>query len=115
MEGVIAVFIPIVTVLVIGIVVVTWIYFQSKEKQLMIEKGLSYEQMAEFIKSKRDPFLSLKIGIVILFFGIGLGIGLLIERYTGVDEWIPFLIISMTGLGFITAFLYIRNLEKKSK
>jgi len=113
MEGVIAVFIPIVTVLVIGIVVVTGIYFQSKEKQLMIEKGLSYEQMTEFIKSKRDPFLSLKIGIVILFFGVGLGIGLLIERFTGVEEWIPFLIISMVGLGFITAFFAAKKLSNK--
>jgi F0F1-type ATP synthase assembly protein I len=106
-------FIPIVLFLVTGLTIVTWIYFRSKEKQLMIEKGLSYEQMMEFFKTKRDPYMMLKIGIVTLFFGIGLGVGLLIDRYTGVEEWIPFLIISCSGLGFIVAFLITRALENK--
>jgi uncharacterized membrane protein YkgB len=106
-------FIPIIMFLVIGVIWVSFIYFKSKEKQLMIEKGLSYDQMMEFFKTKRDPYLMLKIGIVSLFFGIGLGVGLLIERFTFVDEWIPFLIISMTGLGFIVAFLVTRKLEGK--
>lgn len=106
-------FIPIVMFLVIGVIWVSFIYFKSKEKQLMIEKGLSYEQMMEFFKTKRDPYLMLKIGIVTLFFGVGLGVGLLIERFTYVDEWIPFLIISMTGLGFVVAFLVTRKLESK--
>lgn len=111
MEGI---FVPIVMFLVIGVIWVSFIYFRSKEKQLMIEKGLSYEQMIEFLKTKRDPYLMLKIGIVTLFFGVGLGVGLLIERFTYVDEWIPFLIISMTGLGFIVSFLVTRKLDNKT-
>ena len=51
MEGTIAVFIPIVMFLVIGLVLVTFFYFRSREKQLMIEKGLSYEQMMELLKA----------------------------------------------------------------
>lgn len=107
------IFIPIILFLVIGVIWVSFIYFKSKEKQLMIEKGLSYDQMMEFFKTKRDPYLMLKIGIVTLFFGVGLGVGLLIERFTYVEEWIPFLIISMTGLGFVVAFLVTRKLEGK--
>lgn len=107
------IFVPIIMFLVIGVIWVSYIYFKSKEKQLMIEKGLSYDQMMEFFKTKRDPYFMLKIGIVTLFFGVGLGAGLLIERFTYVDEWIPFLIISMTGLGFVVAFLVTRKLERK--
>ncbi len=109
------VFIPIILFLVIGIIWVSHIYFRSREKQLMIEKGLSYEQMMEFFKTKRDPYLMMKIGIVTLFFGVGLGSGLLIDRFTEIEEWVPFLIISMTGLGFIVSFLITRNLDKNSE
>ena len=49
MEGTIAVFIPIISVIVTGLVLVTWFYFRSKEKQMMIEKGMSYEQMIELM------------------------------------------------------------------
>ncbi len=82
MTETIAVFIPIIFIIITGLVIVTWVYFRSKEKQMMIEKGMSYEQMIEFLKSKRSPYTMLKIGIVLVFFGFGLGIGLLIEEAT---------------------------------
>ena len=97
--------------LVIGLVLVTFIYYRSKEKQMMIERGMSYEQMMEFMRSKRDPYMLLKLGIVTLFFGVGLGAGLLINEATGVEEWIPFLIISMTGLGMIAAYYFAKRVE----
>lgn len=115
MPEVIAVFIPIVFTLVIGIIIVTGIYFHSKEKQMMIEKGMSYEQMVEFLKTKKNPYTWLKFGIVIMFFGIGLGLGLLIDNYTGVEEWVPFLIFTFTGLGFIVAYLAERKFEKEKQ
>lgn len=115
MPEVVAVFIPIVITLVVGIIIVTSIYYQSKEKQMMIEKGLSYEQMSEFLKTKRNPYTWLKLGIVITFFGMGLGIGLLIDNYTGVDEWLPFLIFTFTGLGFVLAYLAERKFEKEKQ
>lgn len=84
MEGTIAVFIPLITVLVVGIVIVTSIYLKSKEKQLMIEKGLTAEQIAELIaekeKSGRNRFLLLKSGIIIIFLVIGGIIGNIIDR-----------------------------------
>jgi hypothetical protein len=115
MQGTIAVFIPIVVTLVIGIVVVTGIYFHSKEKQMMIEKGISYEQMVEFLKTKRNPYTWLKFGIVVMFFGIGLGLGLLIRNYSDVEEWVPFMLITFTGLGFVLAYLAERKLEKNKQ
>jgi len=114
-EGIIALFIPIVSVVVTGIVLVTFFYFRSKEKQLMIEKGLSYDQMIELLKSRKDSYSLLKAGIIIFFFGIGLGIGILIESYTGINAWVPLLIFSMLGLGFIVAFLVTRKLEERDK
>ncbi|MBU0560516.1 MAG: hypothetical protein KJ799_10360 [Bacteroidetes bacterium] len=107
--------IPIISVLVTGFVFVTWIYFKSKEKQMMIERGMSYGEMMEFLKSKKSPYTLLKIGIVVFFFGLGLGIGLLIEVATEVDEWIPFLLFTLTGIGFALAALVTKRLEDADK
>ncbi len=118
MEGVIALFIPIITVVVLGIVFISHFYFRSKEKQIMIDKGLSYEQMIELMemnRKERNGDGLLKTGIIIMFFGIGLGAGLLIEVYTDVGQWIPFLIITMTGLGFIVAYLVAKRIKEKEE
>jgi hypothetical protein len=114
MPETIAVFIPIIFIIVCGLVFATWTYFRSKEKQMMIDRGMSYEQMIEFLKTKKSPFTILKIGIVLIFFGFGLGIGLLIEESTGIGQWIPFLILVFTGAGFVAAFYASDKLEKKN-
>ncbi len=115
----------IVFFLVTGIVIVTYLYFRSREKQMMIERGLSYEQMVELLKTKRDPYIMLKLGIITLSVGIGLGLGFLFEyltryqvtyenNYTGyqtVDAWMPFWIVTMAGLGFIASFWVTRKLK----
>lgn len=120
--------IPIIMFLVIGLVIVTYVYYRSKEKQMMIEKGFSYEQMVELLRTKRDPFIMLKLGIIVLFIGLGLGIGFLFQQWTGYQvqygtgterwtdyhvhgEWMGFWIVTMTGLGFVTAFLVTRKLK----
>ena len=109
----VAIFVPVTFRLVTGLVLVTYFYFKSREKTMMIEKGLSYEQMMEFFKTKRDPYSMLKLGIVVFFFGLGLGIGLLIENNSVDSEgtWIPFLLFTLTGVGFIVAFLTDESLN----
>lgn len=123
--------VPIIMFLVTGMVIVTYIYFRSREKQMMIEKGLSIEQMMELLKSKRDPYIMLKLGIIILFVGLGIGIGFLFQQWFGYQvqhgigadkwmdhhndgEWMGFWVVAMTGLGFISAFLATRKLKNGS-
>jgi len=112
MEGVIAVFIPIVIALVTGLVLISSFFFRSKEKQMMLDKGLTYEQMMELLKVKTDHLFTLKAGIIIAFFGIGLGLGFLFENWDCNDGWMAFTIITMIGLGFITAYFVARRMKK---
>jgi len=107
--------IPIILFLVTGLVIITWIYFRSKEKQMIIYKGMSYEQMQEFFKIRRDKYLFFKLGLVIFFFGVGLGVGLLLQSFYEIDAWVPFLTFTMTGIGFIVAFFWARKLEKNEQ
>lgn len=101
--------VPIVIFLVIGIINVTAIYYRSKEKQMMIDRGLTTEQIQEFFKRKKYPNALMKIGIILFFFGLGLGTGLWLEdmHLNGKDYdnefWIPFMIFTFTGIGFIVA------------
>ncbi|MDD5609378.1 MAG: hypothetical protein PHY57_12750 [Ignavibacterium sp.] len=51
---VVAVFIPIIITLVIGLVIIVAFYLESKEKQMLIEKGLSAEEIKKILgKEKR--------------------------------------------------------------
>lgn len=84
MEEVIAVFIPIIFTIVVGLVVTLAIYFKSKEKQMMIEKGLSTEQMFELLhsreKERKNGYYLLKGGVILVFL-ITLGIiGNIVDR-----------------------------------
>ena len=52
--------------LIVGLVIALFFYFRSKERQMMIEKGLSPEQITELFKSKRNPYTWLKLGVIIV-------------------------------------------------
>ncbi|MCK7528040.1 MAG: hypothetical protein MZV64_65835 [Ignavibacteriales bacterium] len=53
------------------------LFYKSKEKQMLIEKGLSAEEIKKFFEEKRDGLWLMKIGIISIFFGLGLGIGMM--------------------------------------
>jgi len=107
--------VPIVMFIVTGAVLITFIFYRSREKQMVIERGLDIEVIREIFKKKEYPYALLKSGIIILFFGLGLGIGLLLQVYTFVEEWIPFLIFVGTGIGFITASIIGKKFEDRDK
>ena len=113
MEGTIAVFIPIVMFLIIGLITVTLIFYRSKERQMLIDKGLSAEDMKKFFEQKRDPFWLLKVGIICIFFGIGLGIGLMSGAEETREVVTPTSIFIFTGLGFVIANVYGNKLRRK--
>jgi purine-cytosine permease-like protein len=112
-ENVIAVFIPIVTVLVIGIILVSFFFFRSRERQLLIEKGMDAQSIKEFFEGKKDPLRMLKIGIVTIAFGLGLGFGIKMEVDDGGGYWIPLFLFTVTGIGFVVANVVARKIEKK--
>jgi ABC-type spermidine/putrescine transport system permease subunit II len=112
-EEVVAVFIPIIMFLVIGVILVVYFYLKSKEKQMLIEKGLSAEEIKKFFEEKRDGLWLMKIGVISIFFGFGLGFGMMLEDATSKEYWIPFSLFVVTGIGFVIANVWSNNLKKK--
>ena len=110
-------FIPIILFLVTGVILVTLIYYKSREKQMMIEKGLNPEEMNKFLerKGRLSPYTMLKIGIVTIFFGLGLGFGMMVEDYSGAEYAIPLFLFTLTGLGFVISFFVVDRLEKQKR
>jgi len=111
-EEVVAVFIPIVMFLIIGLIWVTAIYYKSRERQMLIEKGLSADDMKKFFEQKRDPYWLMKVGIICIFFGIGLGIGLMSGAEETREVVTPTTIFIFTGIGFVIANIYGNKLRK---
>jgi uncharacterized membrane protein YbaN (DUF454 family) len=111
--GIIGVFIPIIMTLVIGVILVVFFYLKSKEKQMLIEKGLSAEEIKNFFEQKRDGLALMKIGIISIFFGLGLGFGMMLEDATSKDYWIPFLLFIGTGTGFVLSNLLANKMKNK--
>jgi hypothetical protein len=109
----IAVFIPIIGTLVIGVILVSYFFFRSRERQLLIEKGMDAQSIKEFFENKKDPFRLLKIGIVTIFFGLGLGIGIMLNDMTSKDYWVPLFLFVSTGTGFVLANVFARRLDKR--
>ncbi len=112
-ENVVAVFIPIVGTLVIGIILVSYFFFRSRERQMLIEKGMDAQSIKDFFEGKKDPFRMLKIGIVTICFGLGLGFGIMLNQETHQDHWVPLFLFTVTGIGFVVANLVSRKLDKK--
>ena len=111
---IIAVTIPIVALVATALVLITAFYYKSRERQLLIEKGLSPEAIKEFFESKRDPNRLLKYGIIIFAFGLGLGLGIMMKDSTSKDYWVPLLLFTFTGLGFVVSGLVSRKLDVKN-
>ncbi len=111
-EGVIALLIPIITVIIIGLILITFFYYRSRERQMLIEKGLDAKSIKEFFESKKDPYWLLKLGVVIFFFGLGLGIGLILNDSTDRGYYIPLFLFTFFGIGAIVANLLGKRLEK---
>ena len=110
-----SVFIPIIMFLVIGLVLTTYVYFRSKERQMMIEKGMTPEQIAELFKSKKNPYTWLKTGIIIIATGLGIGIGVMLQKADYNKGLTPLIIITFIGIGFVAAFFAARKFELEDK
>ena len=117
-EGRLAIFIPIILFLVIGVVLVSYYYLRSRERQILIEKGLDAESIKEFFNSKRSEKSSynlMKIGIISVAFGLGLGLGIALGDRGGEDFWVPLFLFVFTGAGFIVANIVGEKLDNKDK
>ncbi|MBN1301587.1 MAG: hypothetical protein JW995_10270 [Melioribacteraceae bacterium] len=110
-------FTVVIPILVTAAVIVTYFFFRSRERQSLINKGIPPEQMADIFRrsTKSNPYFLLKIGIVVAFFGLGLGLGMMLDDLFSAEKYAVFVTFLFIGLGFITASLVSKKLEEKDE
>jgi Na+/glutamate symporter len=108
----------VVPIFVVGCVIATWVYLRSREKQLLINQGVPPEQIAEMWKrnTRSNPYLMLKIGVIVAFFGFALLVGNVVEEWFDTNDGVPIFIVFMfLGLGIIAASLIGKRLEERDR
>jgi len=119
---ILGVMIPIIAI-VLGIGVAFWaIYWnhrkqrlQYEERRLMIEKGMAPPVLSEGEGRRWTPEDCLRRGTIMVFLGIGCGIGYFVLRNTTVPEprdWqlgVAGAIVGLLGLGNLTYYLIAKG------
>jgi hypothetical protein len=98
------VLIPITMFLTTAAVFIIWIVTRHRERATMIEKGLSHEEIKAMYHRdiKRDPFTSLKWGLMALLAGAAILLGNYLHIVYNVDEGVIFGLITLfVGIALI--------------
>lgn len=95
-----------------GLIIFSWLYFSSREKQLFIKNNFTREQILDLHKHKKHPHLVLQIGLIIIFTGLGFSLSYYLDQYYYNDFLVPFSFFTLFGLGFIVAYFVARRLDK---
>ena len=108
----------VIPIFVIGTVTTVIQHLRSKERQLLINKGVPTEHLVELFKSNRstNPYLMLKIGVIIAFFGFSILIGNIFDYWFDFgDAIIVFMVFMFFGLGMVAASLIGKRLEERDE
>lgn len=101
-----------------GILVFWWLYTKHREKMRLIEKGLTPEEVKAYFSETntkpRNPYSSLKWGILLTFLGAGIFFANLLEGIYDLEEGVMMgIIILSAGLGFLVYFAIVNSKIKK--
>lgn len=97
-----------------GVIIFWWLYTKHRERMRLIEKGLTPEEVKAYfadanIKPK-NPYSSLKWGILLTFLGAGIFLANLFEDLYDIEEGVMMgIIILSAGLGFLVYFAVVSS------
>ncbi|QKG78771.1 DUF6249 domain-containing protein [Tenuifilum thalassicum] len=114
--NVLALFIPIISILVTGAAVIYYLWAQNKERLAMIEKGVD---PSKFIRNRPVNHNSVaKWGLFLIGVALGILVGAILQQYTRLDESALMFasILLFGGLGLLSYYITIgRKNENKQE
>lgn len=97
-----------------GIIIFWYLYSRHRERMRLIEKGLTPEEVKSYFQTEqskpkpKNPYSSLKFGILLTFTGLGIFLGnLLYELYDFEEGFIFGVVIFFAGLGLLLYFIIV--------
>jgi len=97
-----------------GILIFWWLYTKHREKMRLIEKGLTPEEVKAYFADTntkpKNPYSSLKWGVLLSFLGIGIFLANLLEGMYDVEEGVMMgIIVLSAGLGFLVYYSIVSS------
>lgn len=97
-----------------GVILFWWLYTKHREKMRLIEKGLTPDEVKAYFADAntkpKNPYSSLKWGILLTFLGIGIFTANLLEGMYDIEEGVMMgIIILCTGLGFLVYYAVVSS------
>jgi len=95
-----------------GIIIFWWLYTKHRERMRLIEKGLTPEEVKAYFADSntkpKNPYSSLKWGILLTFLGMGIFLANLFEGMYEIEEGVMMgIIVLSAGLGFLVYFAVV--------
>ena len=92
-----------------GVIIFWWLYTKHRERMSLIEKGLTPEEVKAYFADAnvkpKNPYSSLKWGILLTFLGIGIFVANLLEGMYDVEEGVMMgIVVLCAGLGFLVYY-----------
>lgn len=97
-----------------GILIFWWLYTKHREKMRLIEKGLTPDEVKAYFADNnikpKNPYSSLKWGILLTFLGAGIFLANLLEGLYDIQEGVMMgIIVFAAGLGFLVYFSFVNS------
>jgi hypothetical protein len=115
--GVIALMIPIVSVITFGILVITIRGYMHRERLSMMEHGMNPKDLkTEWTFGKRDPYRFVRTACTAIGVGVGLFLGNLMRMMEAFDKGgiVAGMICICGGLGLLVGYFLQLNLAKNN-
>lgn len=92
-----------------GVIIFWWLYTKHRERMRLIEKGLTPDEVKAYFSETnskpRNPYSSLKWGILLTFLGIGIFLANLFEGIYDLEEGVMMgIIVLFAGIGFLVYY-----------
>ena len=118
-ESMIPVFGIIFTFGIPGVLIFWWLYIKHKERTKLMDMGMSPQEAREYFreteKRPRNPYGSLKWGILLTMIGLGLFIGIILEEAGFKDSLTGVTVLLFGGIGFIIYYLIVSSKMRKDE
>ena len=96
-----------------GLIIFWYLYIKHKERTKLMDMGLSPQEAREYFKETerrpKNPYSSLKWGILLTMIGIGLFIGIILDEMGFKDSLTGVMVLIFGGIGFLIYYFVIRK------